>query len=154
MGDFYGQQDYDWGMVRGTSPSEFTVSGYDVVQGQVSAPSCLTADDAGVPVSVDLSLAYDQIGPIPEEVLRTLTVEDGLGRSWSPQEVTTRERFPTASEGGEQSRSYARVRFELPIDVVAPVSLHLGALGDATLSELSLDEARPTPDDSPPEATS
>ncbi|GAA3798492.1 hypothetical protein [Cellulomonas soli] len=154
VSDFYGQQDSDWDMVRGTSPSEFAVSGYDIVQGQVSAPSCLTADDAGVPVAVDFMLGYDQLGPIPEETLRTLTVEDGLGRSWSPREVTTRERFPATSEGGEQSRSYARVQFQLPIDLVAPVSLHLGALGDATLSELSLDEARPTPDATSPETTS
>ncbi|NYD85741.1 hypothetical protein [Cellulomonas oligotrophica] len=148
VSDFYGPQEYETGLARVASPREFSLDGFPVVQTDVSGPACVTADDGSVTVRVDLRLDLDEPGPVPDEVLGTLTVRDGQGRSWSPAEVSARERLAPRSEGGDPTPSTATVTFALPVDVEPPVSLHLGGWGGldgAPLEELSLDEPTETP---------
>ncbi|GEK20189.1 hypothetical protein [Cellulomonas xylanilytica] len=145
VGEFYGPQDRDSSMTRLASPSAFRAGRFGVWRTQVSAPGCLTADDVTVPVRVSLELDERDPGPLPEAALRTFTVTDGQGRTWSPREVSTRERQPPSSEGGQPYRSYAHLVFDLPLDVSTPVTLGLGDLGDAGTDTVSLDEDAAAP---------
>ncbi|MBO0899419.1 hypothetical protein J1G42_05465 [Cellulomonas sp. zg-ZUI222] len=139
VGEFYGPQEHDSWTDRTATPAAFVGGGYDVVDVGVRAPGCLTADDVDVPVHVDLRIGGVGTEPVPDDVLRTLTVSDGRGRTWLPAEVTARGWVPPRSEGARPVEGYAGVTFLLPVDLTSPVSLHLGDLSSATLDRLSLD---------------
>ena len=135
-------------MSRLATPSAFLGGGFAFDRTYVTAGDCLTAEDVTIPVSVHFGLSGERVGAVPDETLRTLTVSDGLGRSWSPEEVHAREWLPPTSDGGHPYPAYASVQFQLPVDLAYPVSLHLGQLRSSTLEELSLDEPRPTENES------
>lgn len=142
VGDFYGPQDVDWDLSRPADPTTFVMSGYSVTSTQVHAPSCLTAADPSVPVRVGLGFAVGTPAP-PVEALRTFTVTDARGRTWSPTEAQVYGPTPPGPDG-EVRPEYAGLLFDLPVDATSPVLLHLGTLADESVSKVSLDETRAT----------
>ncbi|UZN02521.1 hypothetical protein [Cellulomonas sp. S1-8] len=145
ISDFYGPQDYVGGMARFATPSAFVVGGIDVVRVDVRAPGCLSADSTEASVGIFFRIGGEYMAAVPEETLRTLSVSDGRGRTWSPEEVDSRAWLPPRSQGGNPEPAYARLEFLLPVDLVAPVTLHLGELRGETVEALSLDESEPRP---------
>ena len=143
VSEFFGPQEYDEGIARRATPSSFVGGGYEVLRTDVHLPSCVTAAETTAPVSVWFDLGGEGTPAVPEATLRSLTITDGSGRSWSPSAVDSREWLPPYSEGGSPERAYASLQFDLPLGMTAPVTLHLGDLSGPDVDELSLDEQPP-----------
>lgn len=145
VSEFYGPQDYEGGMSRYAVPRTFLgAGGLDIDRAEVRADDCLTADTTDVSVTIHFQMRGEHVGAIPEETLRTLRVTDGRGRSWAPDWVDSRESMAQSSKEWGQYPALATIAFLLPIDLVSPVSLHLGDLQGPTVDVLSLDEAGPS----------
>lgn len=142
VAEFYGPQEKDGGISRVATPPTFASGGYEVVV-HVSAPGCLTGDGVDVPVRVDLIIGGERTEAVPDDVLRSLAVVDGRGRTWHPTEVEANGWEQSGSER-DATRGYAVLRFLLPVDLASPVSLHLGDLGTPTLDRVSLDAPGPS----------
>ncbi|GIG41116.1 hypothetical protein [Cellulomonas phragmiteti] len=128
---FYGPQEYDDEQTWPATPSSFLGGGYGARYVWVRTPSCLSADDADVPVDVGLTFDGRDPEPVPEDLLRTLTVSDGRGRTWSVQGVASYGWRPSPVEGSDGYEAWASVTFLLPVDVPTPVTLHLGGMSGA-----------------------
>ncbi|ADG75742.1 hypothetical protein Cfla_2858 [Cellulomonas flavigena DSM 20109] len=135
---FYGPQEYDDTGIWSATPSSFLGGGYEARSVWVHTRSCVSADDVDVPVHVELSFNGLDPEPVPEDLLRTLTVSDGRGRTWSPQDVASYGWRPPATKSRAGDRASASLTFYLPVDVTPPVTLHLGDMS-GTVDRLSLD---------------
>lgn len=133
---FYGPQENSYG--RHWWPARgIVIHGLDVDDVEVDVPGCL-AGTTEARVVVALRFGVDVDGPVPEADVRTFTVTDGEGRSWSPDELSSTARSSEDDVPVDPARVW--LAFTLPVDVVPPVTLHLGALADGTTDSIPLDE--------------
>ncbi|MDM7854528.1 hypothetical protein [Cellulomonas alba] len=131
------------GWSRDATPSTFRAVGFDVERTTVHFSTCVRAETEKVPVMVRLEMAGESTGAVPQAWLSAMTVTDGHGRTWSPVSVFTRGAGPAYADSGYTLPARSEASFMLPVDVEAPVRLHLGELGGVSRPELSLDAQGP-----------